>query len=193
MKDSIKILLVILIGLPILTGLWYMGTYNSLINAEENVNQQWAIVQSKYQRRFDLIPRIVNSTKMYINFERDLLTDITEARSKWAESLGQPIEEQMQDTSGLENVLSRLMVVVTTENYPELKSDQIVLALIDELEGTENRISVERDRYNIEATKYNKKLRIFPSSIVAGMGGFDRKPLFKAQSGADIAPLVPMG
>ncbi len=193
MKDSIKIILAIIIGLPILMGLWYVGTHNSLVNAEENVHQQWGVVQSKYQRRFDLIPRIVNSTKMYINFERDLLTDITEARSKWGESLGQPIEEQMGEASGLENVLSRLMVVVTTENYPELKSDQLVLALIDELEGTENRISVERDRYNAEATKYNKKLRIFPSSIVAGMGGFDRMPLFEAQSGADIAPLVPMG
>jgi len=134
LNDSIKIILALIIGLPILIGFWYVGTHNSLINAEENVHQQWAVVQSKYQRRFDLIPRIVNSTKMYINFERDLLTDITEARSRWTETLGQPIEEQMQDTSGLENVLSRLMVVVTTENYPELKIDQLVLALIDELE-----------------------------------------------------------
>ena len=179
-----------IVAIIAIIGLFFIGTYNSLVSADVEVDQAWAVVQSKLQRRYDLIPNLVNSVKGFMTQEMDLLTEITEARSQWGESLGKPITDQVENANALESVLSRLMVVVTSENYPELKSDVLVLELMDELAGTENRISVERDRYNAAVANYNKKIRMFPSSIIANMNGMMPRQMFEASDYAQEAPEV---
>ncbi|NLB54564.1 MAG: LemA family protein [Lentisphaerae bacterium] len=160
---------------------------NNLVEADENVSASWANVENVLQRRYDLIPNLVNTVRGYAEHEKSLFTEITELRSKWADASGK--DEQIAVASGLENALSRLMVVV--ENYPDLKANQNFLALQDELAGTENRISVERRRYNESVQSYNKLVRRFPSSIVAGLRGFSvSDDYFKADSAAQKAPEV---
>lgn len=144
----------------------------------------------QYQRRFDLIPRIVNATKAYIDYEGGLLTDITEARSAWTDSLGGGIDDQVSASGELDSVYDRLLAVVVVEDYPELRADQLVLSLIDELEGTENRVAVARRLYNEAVTVFNKKTRLFPGSIVANTFGFEEKPYFQPTPGSDEAPDV---
>jgi LemA protein len=183
-----SIVLVTLIGAGI-----YFGTYNSLVTQRVAVDATWSEVQNQYQRRYDLIPQLVNSTKMYINFEKNLLTDIALARSQWGASLSKPIQDQMTAQGSLDSVLARLMVVVTTENYPQLKSDQVVLALMDELAGTQNRVAVARGRYIDAIQSYNTAIRVFPNNIVAGMNGFTTYPNYQANTGADTNPTVPIG
>jgi LemA protein len=183
-----SIVLVTLIGAGI-----YFGTYNSLVTQRVAVDATWSEVQNQYQRRYDLIPQLVNSTKMYINFEKNLLTDIALARSQWGASLSKPIQDQMTAQGSLDSVLARLMVVVTTENYPQLKSDQVVLALMDELAGTQNRVAVARGRYIDAIQSYNTAIRVFPNNIVAGMNGFTTYPNYQANTSADTNPTVPIG
>lgn len=172
---------------------WYFGTLNSLNAQRINVDAQWSEVQNQYQRRYDLIPQLVNSTKMYINFEKGLLTDIAKARSQWGASLSQPVQSQMDAQGGMDSVLARLMVVVTTENYPELKSDKVVMALMDELAGTQNRVAVARGRYIDSIQGYNTAIKMFPGSVVAGMNGLEAYPNYKMNTGADTNPTVPIG
>ena len=179
-----------LIAVILLVAVFFAGAYNGLVSADIEVDQAWGVVQSKLQRRYDLIPNLVNSVKGYMAQEMDLLTEITDARSQWGASLGKPVTDQVENANALENVLSRLMMVVTSENYPELKSDALVLELMDELAGTENRISVERDRYNGAVAKYNKMVRSFPSSIVANMNGMAIREMFEASDYAQGAPVV---
>lgn len=171
------------------------GSYNKMVTYEEGVTSQWAQVENVYQRRLDLIPNLVNTVKGYADFEKETLTQVIEARSKatsvnidptnmTAESFAQFQSAQ----SGLSSALSRLMVVV--ERYPELKANQNFLELQAQLEGTENRIAVERNRFNEVTREYNTFIRKFPKNIYAGMFNFEKKPYFEADEGASKAPTV---
>jgi LemA protein len=180
----------VLIG--ILTG---VSTYNKLVSKEETVNQSWANVQNVYQRRSDLIPNLVATVKGVANFEKSTLTAVIEARAKATsvninpKNLDEASLQKFQAAQdGLSSALSRLMVVV--ERYPELKATQNFAELQAQLEGTENRITVERRNFNEAAQAYNTYLRRFPSNIFAGMFGFQKKAYFAAQKGAENAPKV---
>jgi len=170
-------------------------TYNGLVKAEETVDAQWAQVENTYQRRADLIPNLVSTVKSYADFEQKTLTDVIEARSK-ATSVSvnpeninpQSLQQFQAAQDGLSSALSRLMVVV--ERYPELKANQNFLELQSQLEGTENRISVERRRFNETATTYNTNIRSFPRNLFASIFGFERKAYFEASEGSEKAPEV---
>jgi LemA protein len=174
------------IGIVVLLLLIVMGSYNGLVNADEEVTQAWGNVESAYQRRIDLIPNLVATVEGYKIHEKEVLTEITEARSKITQA--QTPAELTSGDAALNSALARLLVVV--ENYPNLKANENFLSLQDELAGTENRIKVERDRYNEAVKKMNVKVRRFPSNIVAGMFGFETKEVFEAEEGAEIAPEV---
>jgi LemA protein len=184
------IFFVVLIG--ILTG---VSTYNKLVSKEETVNQQWANVQNVYQRRADLIPNLVSTVKGVANFEKSTLTAVIEARAKATSVNINPknlddasLQKFQSAQDGLSSAIGRLMVVV--EKYPELKATQNFTELQAQLEGTENRITVERRNFNEVAQAYNTYLRSFPSNIFAGMFGFSKKAYFEAQKGAENAPKV---
>ncbi len=185
MKKGTIILLVILALIALLV-FSIFGSYNSLVALDEDVNTQWANVESKLQRRYDLIPNLVESVKGAMTQEQEVFTAIADARSKLAGAGS--TSEKVEASNQLEGALSRLLVVV--ENYPELKSNQNVTALMDELAGTENRISTERDRYNTVVREYNKAIRSFPKLIWARMLGFGERPYFEATPGAETAPEV---
>jgi LemA protein len=186
-----KILILVLAGIVIIPGVFLVTSYNGLVSSQIQVDEAWAQVQVQYQRRYDLIPRIVNSTKLYIEYEQQLLTDIAEARSAWTSSLEGGVEGQMAASQEIDSVFNRLLAIVVVEDYPELQADQVVLTLIDELEGTENRIAVARMNYNEAVTRYVKRTRLFPGNIVAGIFGFQEKPFYEANPDAAGAPNVP--
>lgn len=176
---------------------WYKNTYNNLVNQDEEVSSSWAEVQNQYQRRLDLIPNLVSTVKGYAKHESDVFTQVSEARSKAGgqinisdEVLSDPEAfaryQQIQDNLGAS--LQRLLMV--TEQYPELKADQNFMALQDQLEGTENRITVARKRFNDTAKAYNQFVRRFPTNIIANMNGFTVKSYFKASEEAQSAPKV---
>jgi len=164
-----------------------IGAYNGLITAEEGVDTQWSQVETQYQRRYDLIPNLTNATKGYLAHEQKVFKDIADARTKYAGS-SSGSSEQLAAQGDLEHALARLLVIV--ESYPDLKSDKTVQALMDELAGTENRITVARQRYNESVRDYNVKVKRFPMSIFASMTGFEQKPLYDSDEGADKAPKV---
>jgi len=170
-------------------------SYNKMVSLDEGVKSQWAQVQNAYQRRADLIPNLVNTVKGYANFEKETLTAVVEARSKAtsvnvdASKLDANTFKKFQEAQdGLGQSLSRLMVVV--EKYPDLKANQNFLELQAQLEGTENRISVERQKFNTATQEYNTAIRKFPANLTAKMFGFTDKPYFEATKGADKAPTV---
>ena len=176
---------------------FYKYNYNELVSMDEDVSASWAEVQNQYQRRLDLIPNLVSTVKGYAKHESDVFTQVSEARSKAGgqinisdEILNDPEAfaryQQIQDNLGAS--LQRLLMV--TEQYPELKADQNFLALQDQLEGTENRITVARNRFNDSAKTYNKKVRQFPTNIIANMSGFESRPYFSASAEAQSAPKV---
>ncbi len=174
---------------------WGSSIYNTLVNKEEMVNQQWANVENVYQRRADLIPNLVSTVKGVANFEQSTLTAVIEARAKATSVNINPknldeasLQRFQQAQDGLSSALGRLMVVV--EKYPELKATQNFSELQAQLEGTENRITVERRSFNEMAQSYNAYLRKFPSNIFAGLYGFQKKAYFQAQAGAETAPKV---
>jgi len=179
----VAIVIVVVLVLIVSSGI---GMYNKLVRSEVAVDNQWANVQAVYQRRADLIPNLVETVKGAKDFEQQTLIAITEARSAWTNA--KTTEEQVAAANGMESALSRLMVVV--ENYPELKSNANFLALQDELANTENKIAVERQRYNGAVQDFNTKIRVFPTSIVAGMFGFEKRTFFQATEGAENAPAV---
>lgn len=176
--------------------LWGISSYNGMVALDQNVTQQWAQVENQYQRRADLIPNLVNTVKGYADFEKDVLTKVTEARAKVSqfnvtpEVLNDPQAfAKFQSLQGeLSGALSRLLV--TVENYPQLKANENFLQLQAQLEGTENRISVERKRFNEVVQQYNTKIKSLPASMLAGMFGFGEKQYFKAIQGSDVAPKV---
>lgn len=175
----------------------FRSSYNGMVELEESVNAAWAQVENQYQRRFDLIPNLVETVRGFAEQERETLTAVTEARSRAGgvmemdESLLEDpaaFERFQEAQSGLGSALQRLLVV--TENYPELRSNENFLTLQDQLEGTENRIAVERRRFNEAAQAYNTYIRQFPRVIIANLVGFDQKEYFSAAAGADEAPSV---
>jgi LemA protein len=175
--------------------LWGTKVYNGMVTMQESVTSQWGNVETQYQRRSDLIPNFVNTVKGAANFEQTTLTQVIQARSKATSVTIDPTKmtaenmQQFQQAQGqLTSALSRLMVVV--EQYPELKATQNFRDLQVELEGTENRISVERRKFNDVALSYNTYIKRFPQSFLAGMFGFHAKPYFEAVEGAEKAPEV---
>lgn len=199
MKKFPKWLVVLIIFAVCVIALFscYKNTYNSLVHMEENVSGQWAEVQNQYQRRMDLIPNLVSTVKGYASHESEVFKQVSDARSKAGgqinisdEVLSNPeaFERYQQVQDQLGSSLQRLLMV--TENYPELKADQNFLALQDQLEGTENRITVARGRYNDAAKQYNSKIRSFPTNLIANMSGFEKKIYFSASAEAQSAPKV---
>ncbi len=189
---SKSVIVIILLVLLVFIG---VGRYNRLVSKDEIVNQSWAQVENVYQRRADLIPNLVNTVKGVASFEKETLTQVIEARSKATsvninpENLSPEAVSQFEASQGaLTSALSRLMVVV--ERYPELKANQNFLELQAQLEGTENRIAVERKRFNDAVMDFNKSIRTFPGNIYASMFGFEKKGYFTATEGAEKAPEV---
>ncbi|HAK75584.1 MAG TPA: LemA family protein [Runella sp.] len=189
-----KTTLIVIVVLAIF-GMYGCSTYNGLVSKDETVNNAWANVQSAYQRRADLIPNLVNTVKGAADFEKSTLTAVIEARSKATSIQLKPDEltpENMQKFQAaqdqLSGTLSRLLVSV--EQYPQLKANQNFLELQAQLEGTENRIKVERDRFNEVVKGYNQSVRTFPANIFAGMFGFAQKGYFEASQAAQTAPTV---
>ena len=191
------VLLVVIGGLVGVVGLvWGIGVNNSLVRAEQDVNEKWAQVQNVYQRRADLIPNLVETVRGFATQERTVLTEVTQARARATgvqltpEALNDPkaMERFQAAQQQLSGALSRLLV--TVERYPELKSNQNFLALQTQLEGTENRIVVERRRYNEAVREYNTQLSLFPRRIVASIAGFKPKAYFEAAPDAATAPKV---
>ncbi|HEX4639604.1 MAG TPA: LemA family protein [Chthoniobacterales bacterium] len=190
-------LLVILVFIGIVAALALMGSYNRLVTLDQNVNKKWGDVQSVYQRRADLIPNLVNTVQGAANFEKSTLTEVTNARASVgrvqidpnkAPTDARQLAEFQAAQGQLSNALSRLLVV--SERYPELKASQNFLGLQAQLEGTENRISVERNNFNGAVQEFNVAVRRFPTNLIAGMFGFSQRPFFQAQQGAERAPTV---
>jgi LemA protein len=200
MKKGMKIFLIVLaVVLLLIFSLYrfWAGNYNAMVQKGETVDAAWAQVQNQYQRRFDLIPNLVNTVKGYASHESEVFTNIADARSRAGgvlqvsdEVLNNPesFARFQQAQNELGSALQRLLVI--TENYPELKADQNFLALQDQLEGTENRIGTERKRFNDVVRDYNTFIRQFPRVIIANMSGFTAKQYFAAGTEAQSAPQV---
>src|SRR5256714_1707211 len=191
------VLLLILLFIVVVVALGIGGSYNRLVRLQQAVDQSWAQVQNVYQRRADLIPNLVNTVSGAANFEKSTLTEVTNARASVGRVQLDPNKaptdaaqlEQFQAAQGqLSTALSRLLVV--SERYPELKANQNFLGLQAQLEGTENRISVERNNFNGAVQEFNVAVRRFPTNLIAGMFGFSQRPFFQAQQGAERAPTV---
>ncbi len=194
MKKTLIIIAVIVVIIFIIYGM-FKSTYNTMVQNGEQVDAQWAQVENVYQRRADLIPNLVNTVKGYAAHEQEVLTGVIEARAKAtsvnlnAENLTEANMKAFQQAQeGLSSALSRLMVVV--ERYPDLKANQNFLELQAQLEGTENRITVERQKFNETTRVYNTYIKSFPQNMLAGMFGFAQKPYFQAAAGSDVAPKV---
>ncbi len=196
-KKGCLIAVGIVVFLAIVTISNVIRTYNNMVKLDEGVKEKWSQVENTYQRRYDLIPNLVNTVKKIAAHEKDTFTAVSEARSKAGgtfkisdEVLNDPamFQKFQQAQSGLSGALQRLMVVM--EKYPDLKANQNFLALQDELEGTENRIAVERKRFNEAARYYNTYIKMFPKVILANMFRFEEKQYFKSAEGAQEAPKV---
>ncbi len=189
MKKALIIIAVIFVVILVIAlGMfsWVKNSYNSMVTMDEGINGAWAQVENVLQRRFDLIPNLVATVKGYASHESEVFIKVTEARAKVG-GAGTPAQ-RMQAEGELSSALSRLMVVV--ENYPQLKANTNFIMLQDQLEATENRISVERGRYNETIRRYNTIIRQFPQSFIAGMFGFDKREFFEASAGAEEVPKV---
>lgn len=194
MKKS-TLTLVIILGILAILAISSISSYNRLVTMEENVNAEWSQVENVYQRRADLIPNLVNTVKGYASHERETLEGVIEARSKATsvnvnpENLNeQTLAQFNQAQQGLSSALSRLMVVV--ERYPDLKASQNFRDLQAQLEGTENRIAVERQKFNEAVKTYNSTIRKFPKNVLASSFGFEKKAYFEAEQGSEKAPEV---
>jgi LemA protein len=189
--------LVVLLFIAVVIGLFFWGSYNRLVTLDQEVNKRWGDVQTVYQRRADLIPNLVNTVAGAANFEKSTLTEVTNARASVGRVQLDPAKaptdaaqlQQFQEAQGqLSNALSRLLVV--SERYPELRATRNFQELQAQLEGTENRIAVERNNFNTAVQNFNTAVRRFPTNMVAGMFGFSPKPFFTSQQGAEKAPTV---
>ena len=186
---------IILIIIAVAAGFGLMSSYNGLVKAETEIDSVWANVESSYQRRADLIPNLVNTVKGQANFEQQTLTNVIEARAKATQTKIDPsnlTEEQLnefqQNQNQVGSALSRLLV--TVEQYPQLKANEGFMNLQAQLEGTENRIKVARNKFNEVACINNEKVRQFPTKLAAMIFGFKAKPYFKSAAGAENAPTV---
>lgn len=193
MKKWLPLIVIVVILIGIFR--WGVGLNNTMVEKQETAKTQWANVESAYQRRSDLIPNLVNTVKGYADFEKETLESVIQARANATKTTIDPTNitpEQMaafqESQNNLSGALSRLMVVV--ERYPDLKANQNFLELQSQLEGTENRINVERNRFNMTAKDYNVYIRKFPASFVAGFLNFEPMALFQAAEGSEQAPTV---
>ena len=193
--DFRKYLPLIMIGLVVVLVFSMCGSYNGAVSKEENVKKAWSQVENQYQRRADLIPYLVNTVKGYANFEQQTLTAVVQARASATQVKVDPneltpenIQRFEQAQQGLSGALGKLLMI--TENYPDLKANQSFLGLQQQLEGTENRISVERKNFNEAVNDYNSSIRRFPTNLLVGMFGFTPKGYFQATAGSDRAPEV---
>ncbi len=189
MTNGKKILLIAVIVVLVLAGSLYSffkGTYNQFVTLDESVKSSWAQVENQLQRRYDLIPNLVETVKGFAKQEKDVLIEVTNARARVGGATTVP--DKISANNELSGALSRLLVVV--ERYPDLKSNQNFLRLQDELAGTENRIAVERRRYNETVQTYNVAIRSFPANLLAGIYGFEKAAFFEAPTAAKAAPQV---
>ncbi|MBE6224676.1 MAG: LemA family protein [Bacteroidales bacterium] len=194
MKKGLTVLLVV--GAVVLgIFFWFQSSYNKMVKMDEGVQASWSQVENVYQRRADLIPNLVATVKGYAQHEQQTLEGVISARSKATQITVDPenltseeLTKYQKAQGELGAALGKLLAI--TENYPDLKANENFLALQSQLEGTENRIAVERNKYNESARNYNTTIRQFPKNIVAGMFGFEKKPYFEAQEGAEVAPKV---
>lgn len=195
MTDIRKFLPLILLGLAAILVFSMCGSYNSAVSKDENVKKAWSQVENQYQRRADLIPNLVNTVKGYANFEQQTLQQVVQARASATQVkidannlTPEAIQRFEQAQQGLSGALGRLLAV--SENYPDLKANQSFLDLQKQLEGTENRISVERKNFNESVQDFNAYIRRFPTNILAGMFGFSPKGYFQSAAGSEKAPNV---
>ena len=185
-KRNFLIALIIILVVVFSTYSFFKGTYNTFVSLDEAVAGSWAQVENQLQRRYDLIPNLVETVKGYAKHEKSVFIDVTNARSKVGGAGN--VSEKIKANNQLTTALSRLLVVV--ERYPELKANQNFIRLQDELAGTENRIAVERRRYNETVKTYNIKIRSFPANLLAGMYGFDKAAFFEAPEVAKAVPKI---
>mgnify|MGYP002509512893 CR=1 FL=1 len=185
----------IVIALVAIAAIWGISAYNGLVKMDEGVNTAWSNVENQYQRRADLIPNLVNTVKGYAAHEKETLEAVMSARSKATQMTIDPenltpekLQEYQKAQGEIGAALGRLLAI--TEAYPDLKANENFKELQAQLEGTENRISVERRNFNEVARSYNTAIRTFPRTIIAGMFGFDKRPYFEAEEGANKAPEV---
>lgn len=192
-KFLIVVIVLVAVGVGIFA--WGVSKYNGLVEKQESVETAWAQVENVYQRRMDLVPNLVNTVKGYAKHEKETLDAVMNARAKATQmtvdvdDLSEENIRKYQEAQGeLQQAMGRLMMI--TENYPDLKANENFLTLQSQLEGTENRITVERQKFNETAKVYNTAVRKFPTSIIASMCDFEKKGYFEAQEGAEKAPVV---
>ncbi len=178
--------LAVIAGISILFGGWYVSVRNSLVRTEQQVESAWSEVENQLQRRYDLIPNLVETVRGYASHEQEVFTAIADARSRIGSAQG--MDETVSAYEQMESALSRLLVVV--EDYPDLKADRSFIRLQDELAGTENRLAVARRRYNETVQRFNESVLVFPASFVADSLGYSRKPYFEIEEAARSAPRV---
>ena len=190
-----KVTIIIIVAVVAIIAIWAVSGYNSLVGMDENVSNQWANVETQYQRRADLIPNLVNTVKGYAAHEKETLEGVIAARSQATQIKVDPTDltpeklaEYQKAQGQLATALGKLLAI--TENYPDLKANQNFLELQAQLEGTENRINVARKNFNDAAKAYNTTIRRFPKNILASMFGFDKRAYFEAAKGAEQAPQV---
>ena len=187
--------IIVIIALIAILFLWGMGGYNGLVNSQENVKWQWGNVENQYQRRADLIPNLVETVKGYATHEKSTFEEVIAARAKATQITVDPTNltpEKLQEFQAAQGQLSSALgrLIAVAENYPDLKANQNFLELQAQLEGTENRISVERNKFNEMAKEYDVAIRRFPKNIIAGIFNFNNIPYFAAEKGAEKAPSV---
>ena len=188
---AVIVIIVAILVVGVIFAVLYFGAYNNLVGLEESVDEKWAQVEQELQRRYDLIPRVVNASKLYIQYEGSILQNVTELRSQWAAAMNSGDLDAINNATGqFDSAVSNLIVVI--EDYPELKAVQVVEDLIIELEGSENRISTERMRYNEAVRDYNTARRSFPANLWAAGWGFEGRDYFEAKVGAQEPPAVPI-
>lgn len=189
------IVLIVVVAVVLILFFWIKGMYNSMVRMDEAVSQAWAQVENVYQRRSDLVPNLVSTVKGYAEHESSTLEAVVEARAKATQATVDPSslsEEELSRFMSAQNELGTAIgrLLVSVERYPDLKANQNFLELQAQLEGTENRITVERQKFNEAARSYNVTVRRFPNNIFAGMFGFEKKGYFEASEGAEQAPVV---
>lgn len=177
---------IIVLAVVVLGGLYVWSSYNGLVSGGVAIDGQWAQVETQYQRRFDLIPNLVNSVKGILKQEQTIFTALADARTRYAGAA--TVDEKARAASGVESAFGRLLAVM--ENYPQLRSAENINTLMSQLEGTENRVAVERKRFNDAVQSYNLKTKRFPSAVVARLFGFGGRAYFEAAAGAENAPSV---
>lgn len=185
----------IILGVVAVVIIWAIGSYNDLVTKDEKVSEAWANVETVYQRRADLIPNLVNTVKGYAAHEQETLQSVTNARANATNitidpstATAEDMKRYMAAQQEVGSALGRLIAIA--ENYPDLKANQNFLELQKQLEGTENRISTERRKYNETVKSFNASIRRFPTNLIAGMFGFEKRSMFEAQEGAEVAPVV---